>query len=159
MRWLIVVLLAVACHPGGEYVPLDRESQGVDRGEVNGRTFDFVANKPDGDEWTIRLRGTSMWVSYSKEENSDKLGSMNLTEKESDKLWQLVDALDLPNKKKGEPDQDDGYVTMVLREPGDDKHEIHTVYFARDTDDEDVIKLAEYLRKLVAKYKQETPNF
>jgi hypothetical protein len=165
VRWLIVAMLVAACHPGGEYVPLDRESQGVDRGETNGRTFDFVANKPDEkndnkwEQWTIRLRGTAMWVSYSKDERDDKLGSISLTDKESDKIWKLVDALDLPNHKKGVADEDSGVVTMVLREPGEDKHDIHTVYFSRDTDEEEVIKLASYLRELVTKYKKETPNF
>ncbi len=32
------------------------------RGEVNGRSFEFVSTKPDGTEWTFRTRGNSLWV-------------------------------------------------------------------------------------------------
>jgi hypothetical protein len=33
------------------------------------------------------------------------------------------------------------------------------VYVTRDTQDDDVIALATYLRQLITKYKNETPNF
>ena len=131
----------------------------LDRGETNGRMFDFVSDKPEGDDWQIRIRGTSMWVSYANEKKTDQLGTQNLTEKESDKLWELVDALDIPSRKIGKKDEDNGTVTLRLREPGEDKHDIYTVYVSRETEDEDVIAVGNYLRKLVGKHFKETPNF
>ena len=159
---ILISALATGCHPGGEYVPLDRSSEGIDKGDTNGRTFDFVSSKPEGDEWDIRLRGTSLFVSYSKGEDSDKLGgAVSVTDKESRKVWRLVDRLDIQNRKKGKRDPDTGYVTLVLHEPGENEtqHDIYTVYVSRDTADDDVLALASYLRELVTKYKQETPNF
>jgi hypothetical protein len=160
VRWLILVAL-FACHPGGEYAPTDRESSGVDRGDTNGRTFDFVSNKPDGDDWQIRVRGTALWVSYAREDSTDKLGSRNLTDKESRKIWRLVDAIDIPSRKKGQKDDDSGYLTLVLREPGAEQHDITTIYVSRDKaeKDDDVVALASYFQELIAKYYKETPNF
>lgn len=162
MRWVLVAIALAACHPGGEYVQTDRQGGGLDRGEVNGRTFDFVSNKPEGDDWSIRLRGTSMFVSYANAEATDKLGSINLTDKEGRKVWRLVDKLDLGARKKGKKSEDEGYVTLVLREAVDtsDAKKITTVYVARDNDiDDDVTNLASYLVTLVKKYKTEAPSF
>jgi len=160
---LIAVFLA-ACHPGGEYAGAGNSIVGpnADRGETNGRMFDFVSDKPEGDDWQIRVRGTAMWASYSNEKKSDDLGTKALTQAESDKLWELVDALDIPSRKGGKKDEDNGTVTLRLREPGDeeeDKHKIFTVYVSRDTEDDDVIAVGTYLRKLVDKHFKETPNF
>jgi hypothetical protein len=161
---LLFVMSVTSCGAGGTYEKRGRKGGDVDRGEVNGRTFDWVSNKPDGDDWTIRVRGSAFWVSYAREESTDKLGSFNLDDKETEKLWDLIDALDLKNRKKGKKDEDEGYVEMMLRNPtGDDEksieHEIITVYSPRDTDDEDVIKLANYLIDLIGKYKGEKPHF
>jgi len=89
----IVLLLAVwiaACKTGGEYVQSDRQGNEVDTGETNGRMFDFVSNKPDGDDWQIRIRGSSLWASYAKEDKADPLGTTNLTEKETRRVWSLI---------------------------------------------------------------------
>ena len=40
------------------------------RGEVNGRSFEFVSTKPDGTEWTFRTRGNSLWVAVVNETRS-----------------------------------------------------------------------------------------
>jgi len=156
----ISLLIFTACHAGGDYVPSARQA-GADRGEVNGRRFDFVSFKPEEDEWQIRITGASMWVSYAKNEEADKLGSINLTEKETNKVWNLIDALDIPNRKKGKKDEDEGYVSLQLKEPGADSVEGETkqVYISRATDDEDLINLAKYLQDLTEKYKKERPNF
>lgn len=164
MRCLVlaaIVSLASACHPGGEYVASGRKGGNVDRGETNGRRFDFVSNKPEQDEWQIRITGSSMWVSYAKDESADKLGSINLTEKETHKVWDLIDALDLPNRKLGKKDEDEGYVSLQLKEPGDDSEPgpLHHVYISRASDDDDLIALAKYLQDLTEKYKKERPNF
>ncbi len=156
----ISLVLLTACHAGGEYVQAGRQAT-ADRGETNGRRFDFVSYKPEEDEWQIRVTGSSMWVSYAKETSADKLGSINLTEKETNKLWNLIDALDIPNRKKGKKDEDEGYVSLQLKEPGgeDDSGDTHQVYISRATDDEDLITLAKYLQDLTEKYKKERPNF
>ena len=63
--------------------------------------FDFVSNKPEGDDWQIRIRGSSMWVSYGDEDAKvQDLGTAKLTKKEIDKVWKLVDAIDIPDRKK-----------------------------------------------------------
>jgi hypothetical protein len=152
-----------SCHPGGEYGGSARKGGDVDRGETNGRMFDFVSNKPDGDDWQIRVRGSAMNVNYAREDSADKLGTVNLDDKETAKLWKLIDKLDIAQRKKGKKDEDGGTVTLRLREPGgeDDQHDIYTVYIPRDdaNNDDDIMGLAQYLQKLVAKYFKEKPNF
>lgn len=157
----LALAAAPACHPGGAYVQAQREG-GADRGETNGRMFDFVSNKPDGDQWTIRIRGSSMYAAYSLGKKSDDLGSVNLTDKETRKVWKLIDALELPTRKKGKEDPDEGFVQLQLREPGEsgeDAHDIYKAYVSRETKDEDVIEIAGYLEDLIAKYHKEKPNF
>ena len=145
---------------GGQYVQGERHGGEVDRGETNGRRFDFVSNKPDQDDWQIRITGSAMWVSYARDDTSDKLGSINLTDKEARKVWKLIDALDIPNRKAGKKDEDEGYVSLRLKEPGGDGDaEVHHVYISRASEDRDLIALARYLQDLTEKYKQERPNF
>jgi hypothetical protein len=162
------LLLAFACilaacpAAGGNYVQNGRQGEGqADHGETNGRRFDFVSNKPDLDEWVIRVTGSSMWVSFAQEEASDKLGSINLTDKETRKLWKLIDAVDIPSRKKGKKDEDEGFVSLQLKEPGDDGGEVHRIYVSRAAaeKDQDVSALAVYLQDLTEKYKKERPNF
>lgn len=157
---LVLTLGIVGCKTGGDYVQTDRQAGDVDSGETNGRMFDFVSNKPEGDDWQIRIRGSSMWASFSHEDSSDDLGNTNLNRKETTKVWKLIDALELPDRKKGKKDEDEGYVQLRLREPGGEEgHDIFSVYVSRATEDEDVIALAEYLRTLIGKYHKEKPNF
>src|SRR5580765_3732070 len=74
---LVPVCVAACTRPAGEYVQGDRRAGEVDRGETNGRRFDFVSNKPEQDDWQIRVTGASMWVSYARNASADKLGSIN----------------------------------------------------------------------------------
>ena len=160
MRALVLIALLAACHPGGSYAKNSGLGGGdVDRGETNGRQFDFVSNKPEGDDWQIRIRGSSLWASYAHEDSEDQLGTANLSTKETDKVWKLVDAVDISERKKGKKDEDEGYVELRLREPGDEAADIFTVYISRTTEDDDVIALATYLRELVGKHFKEKPNF
>ncbi len=163
MRVLLAAatLAIAACHPGGEYATGNTMTGGLDRGETNGRMFDFVSNRADGDDWNIRIRGTSMSVAYGDADKTSKLGTQNLTPKESDKIWELVDKVDIPSRGKGKKDQDAGYVELQLREPGEDKHEIFVTFIPRDNDklDEDETALFEYLAKLVKKHFNTEPNF
>jgi hypothetical protein len=107
------------------------------------------------------VRGTSIWVSHSQESKSDDLGgAQNLTEDESVKLWNMIDALDIPKRKKGKVDDDKGTVTLRLREPTDEgPHDVYTVYVSRDTDDDDVLSLGKYLQKLVTTHFKKNPTF
>ena len=161
MRVLVLALAIVACHPGGEYVSTGRAGGDVDRGETNGRMFDFVSNRAEGDDWNIRIRGTGMNASYGDGEKTKELGTVNLTDQESDKVWALIDKIDIPSRKKGKKDEDLGYVELRLREPGEDKHDIYTVYVPRDNDsiDDDVADLLKYLTKLIKKHFKTEPNF
>lgn len=171
LRAVIVIavlgsLALSACKTGGEYVKgnnrggRDEDETYERRGETNGRMFDFVSNKAEGDDWQIRIRGPSIWASYSNEDSSDELPTKNLTNKEANKVWDLIDALDIPGRKKGKVDEDEGFVQLRLREPGGEEgHDIYVVYVSRATEDEDVIALAEYLQTLIEKYHKERPNF
>ena len=157
---LALVVLSACPKAGGSYAQGDRAAGNIDRGETQGRMFDFVSNKPEGDDWQVRLRGSSLWASYSNEDSTDELGTRNLSKKEASKVWKLIDALEIVDRKKGRKDEDEGYVYLRLREPGGDEgYEFFEAYVSRATEDEGVIELAEYLRDLITKYHKEKPNF
>jgi hypothetical protein len=149
-----------ACHPGGQYAKSSTFAQSEDdKGETNGRMFDFVSNKPEGDDWQIRIRGSSIWASYAHEDQKSELGTKNLTAKETAKIWDLIDKVDIPSREKGQQDDDSGFVQLRLREPGEEQHDIYTIYVSRETEDDDVLDLAEYLRTVVSRHFSEKPNF
>lgn len=155
----IAILALLACRPSGDYGGGSFASTTPDRGETNGRMFDFVTDKPFGDDWQIRVRGDALWASYAQEAKTDQLGTKTLTAKQAETLWGLIDNLDMTARSAGQQDEDNGTVTLRLREPGADKHGLYTVYVSRATEDEDVLALGIYLRTLVAKHFGETPNF
>jgi hypothetical protein len=160
---ILLALAAVAGAPAckGSYATgSGMQSFSDRRGETNGRSFDFVSTKPDGSEWTIRVRGTAMWVGYAKGKKTDELGSFGLSDDEYDKLWGLVDGVDIASRKHGKVDPEHGTVSMHLREvTNKGEHDLETVFVSRDTDDEDVIALADYLATLVENHKNERPAF
>jgi len=153
-------MLSACPKAGGSYAQSDRSAGDIDRGETQGRMFDFVSNKPEGDDWPVRIRRSSLYASYSNEDSSDELGTKNLSPKEATKVWKLIDALELADRKKGRKDEDDGYVYLRLREPGNEEgYDFFEAYVSRETGDDAVIELAEYLRDLISKYHKEKPNF
>jgi hypothetical protein len=160
--WIALVIALVACTTGGEYVK-GRQGGGVDRGETNGRMFDFVSNMPDGDDWQIRVRDSSLWAAYGDGDSIEELGTANMSKADTSKLWELVDAIDIAGRKKGRPDDDEGWVELRLREPGqdDEEHDIFKIFISRADagDDEDVLSLAGNLQKLVQKYFKKKPEF
>lgn len=159
---LSVMIVAGACSTGGSYVKEEGMAGDRDRGETNGRMFDFVSNMPEGDDWQIRVRDSSLWAAYGDGENVKELGTANLTQKETDKLWELVEAVEIQDRKKGKKDEDEGYVQLRLREPGEeDQHDIFEIYVSRADagDDEEVLSLAEYLQKLIEKHFKKKPEF
>ena len=136
--------------------------QGVEdpRGEVNGRSFEFVSTKPDGTEWTFRVRGNSLWVGFVEKAKSGELGAIQLSGKERKKVWELIDMVDVGGRKKGKADEKHGTVSMRMREVDDDgEHDSRLVLVSRRTEDEDVIALANYLIDLVEKHKKVSPAF
>jgi hypothetical protein len=157
----LIISLAACGAAGGSYAQNDRTG-GADRGDTNGRMFDFVVNQTEGSDWQIRVRGNSLWAAFTDEENNlTDLGTVRVLEKESEKLWRMIDRVDIPSRKKGKKDEDEGYVELRLREPGgeDDKHDVIKIYVSRATDDEDIINLAEFLRKLILQYHKKKPDF
>jgi hypothetical protein len=157
---VMIVMIGAQAACGGSYAQNTRSAEGADRGETNGRSFEFVSNKPEGDDWNIRIRDTSMSVGYGNEDTSEDLGTINLDKKEVAKVWKLIDALEIEERKKGKKDEDEGYVMLRMREPGgDDGHDMKTIYVSRATADEEVLALAEYLRSIIGKYRKEKPNF
>ena len=160
MRQLLLMMIVTLAACGGSYAQNTRATEGADRGETNGRSFEFVSNKPEGDDWNIRIRDSSMSVGYGNEDKSEDLGTIKLSKKETDKVWKLIEALAIEGRKKGKKDEDEGYVMLRLREPGgDDGHEMTTIFVSRATADDEVIALAEYLQLIVGKYRKEKPNF
>ena len=157
----LLVATLTGCKQPGTYVDEREERRPAERGETNGRSFDFVSTKPDGDEWTIRFRGNSMWVAYSIDDKNDDLGSFDLSDKEVRKVWALVDDLDLPGRRTGSIDDADGTVLFRLREPTgtEDGHETYTIYVSRETEDEAVLEIADYLRRVIKRHTKEEPNF
>src|SRR5258708_13169085 len=103
MRWLVVVAL-VACHVGGEYAGGGRRGGNVDRGETNGRMFDFVSDKPEGDDWQIRIRGSSLFASYALEDRSAKFGPTHLDAQETKKVSHLLAKPDSPPRQNRKND-------------------------------------------------------
>lgn len=130
------------------------------RGEVNGRSFEFVSTKPDGTEWTFRIRGNSLWVGFVEKDKTGELGSIQLSGKERAKLWDLIDMVDVGGRKKGKPDPENGTVILRMREVDDGgEHDSRVVQVSRRTEDEDIIALANYLIDLVEKHKNVSPAF
>lgn len=152
-----------ACSTGGQYQSGARTGGDVDRGETNGRMFDFVSNMPEGDDWQIRIRDSSLWAAYGEGTKTKELGTANLSDKDTKKIWDTVEAIDIAGRKKGYQDEDEGYVQLRLREPGDDgeEHELYEIYVSRADaeDDDEVLALAEQLQKLVEKYLKKRPEF
>lgn len=130
------------------------------RGEVNGRSFEFVSTKPDGTEWTFRVRGNSLWVGFVEKDKPGELGAIQLSGKERKKLWELIDMVDVGGRKRGKADPEHGTVILRLREPDDDgRHDSRSVQVSRRTEDEDVLALANALIDLVEKHKKVSPAF
>ena len=162
MRLLpLCIALFAACSAGGQYSSGTRQGGDVDRGETNGRMFDFVSNMPEGDDWQIRVRDNSLWAAYGDGKKTKELGTASLSSKDAKKLWDIVDDIDIAGRKKGQQDEDEGYVQLRLREPGDEEHELYEIYVSRADaeDDEEVLALAEQLQKLVEKYLKKRPEF
>ncbi len=152
-----------ACSTGGSYGSGTRQGGDVDRGETNGRQLDFVSNMPEGDDWQIRVRDSSLWAAYGDGKKVKELGTANLSSKDTNKLWAVIDAIEIPGRKKGRQDEDEGWVQLRLREPGgdDEEHDLFTINISRADaeDDEEVLELAAQLQKLVEKYLKKKPEF
>ena len=154
-----------ACHVGGQYAPESTMLMDVDRGSTNGRMFDFVSNRAEGDDWNIRIRGPSMYVSYGDNAKVKDLGTTKLTKKEMNEVWDRIEKVDIPDRKKGKKDDDLGYVELRLREPNDDQsigdYATYTIYIPRDNDnlDDDVLDLFDYLQTLIKRHYDTEPNF
>ena len=151
------VALTLAACGGGQYSASTQRSGGAERGEANGRMFDYVSMTADGDQWEVRLRGTSMWIAYSLEDKAESFKPVNLAAAESEKVWKLVDLIDLPSRRRGRIDEVNGTVLLRLREPGDEEHDIYSVYFSREAENQKVVNLAKYLVSLAKKYYKEKP--
>jgi hypothetical protein len=157
--WCLALAILTACG-GGSYATGSRRGGETDRGETNGRTFELVSNKPDGDDWQIRIRDNSMWAAYSVGEDVEDLGNVRLDAKETDKLWGLIDEVDIGGRDKGRRDEDEGYVQLRISEPGGDEgHDKLSIYVSRATEDEAVLDLGAYLVKLIKKYHKKEADF
>ena len=150
----VVVAVSLPACGGADYRVSDDR-----RGEVNGRSFELVSTRVDGDEWSFRARGNSLWVGFVKGGTIGELGDLELGGKETARLWELIDQVDVGGRKRGKPDRKRGTVTLRLREPaGDGGHDLVTALVSRKTDDEDVLALADYLIRLVKLHARVEPT-
>jgi hypothetical protein len=158
---LVVGSVVSGCAAAGSYGTGDRRNGGADRGNTNGEMFDMVAMTPDGDQWTVRLRGETLWAAYSLDDRTDDLGTVALTSTERQKVWALVDAVGITKRRKGSQDTVNGYVLLRLRQPSDtgDEHDIYSAYVSRATEVESIVDLSKYLRALIFKYHKEKAVF
>ncbi len=163
---LLVCLATGAGCPsaGGVYQTQEREPGAADRGETQGRMFDLVSNQPEGGDWQIRIRGASLWASFADGPDVQDLGTTTLDEKDTRRVWDLIDRLELEDRTRGKKDEDEGYFHLRLREPdGDAGHDIIHVYVSRATEDEDVLALTAMLSRMISKahpaYRKEPPAF
>lgn len=155
---VIVVSVAVAAS-----VPAcsaaDHRTSGDRRGDVDGRSFELVSARADGDEWSFRARGNSLWIGYVRDGDIGELGDIALDGREAAKLWDLIDNVDVGGRPRGKPDRRRGTITLRLREPGDDDgHDLATALVSRKTSDEDVLALSDYLIELARKHKHVEPS-
>jgi len=146
-RWssLIALTLLAGCpKAGGAYEPVDREAGDVDRGETQAgcSTSSPTARKAmTGRSGSVAPRCGSR---TRGEQDVEDLGTKNLDRKETQKVWDLIDRLEISERRKGKKDEEDGYVQLRLREPGGEEgHDIFQVYVSRATEDEDVLALAD----------------
>lgn len=150
----VVVAVSLPACGGADYRVSDDR-----RGEVNGRSFELVSTRVDGDEWSFRARGNSLWVGFVKGGTIGELGDLELGGQETARLWDLIDQVDVGGRKRGKPDRKRGTVTLRLREPNDDGgHELTTALVSRKTDDDDVLALADYLIELVKLHAKMEPS-
>lgn len=159
MRSLALSLAAALAAATPACGAADYQVKGDRQGEVNGRSFEFVSTKPDGTEWTFRARGNSLWVGYVGEEKVDDLGETRLRADEATRLWELVDLVDVGGRRPGREDRKHGTVTLRLREPDDDGHDLTIVRVSRRTSDDDVLALADFLIELVQRHHHVEPAF
>lgn len=161
MRFLSLAVAVALAGCGGQYQQGSGKAAGADRGETNGRQLDFVSNMPEGDDWQIRVRDSSLWAAYGDGGDVKELGTANLSTKDTNKLWRLIDDVDIAGRKKGQEDEDEGWVSIRLREPGDEEHDLFQINVSRADaeDDEEVLALALELQKLVQKYLKKKPEF
>ena len=72
----------------------------------------------------------------------------------------MVDALDIPHRRHGHIDRAHGTVSLHLREvTSRGGHDLDTIFVSRDTADDDVLDLADYLATVIEHHKKERPAF
>ena len=150
MHRLLAVLFLVSVVPelGGcaGAAASNSSADGDRRGDVNGWVFRLVSEDEDG-EWNVRVRGDAMWVGRVIGRREKEIGSFQLTDVQRNKLWDLVDAINIPERKSQDLDgQAALFVRLRQREEG-----TWSAYISRDEIDvdEDVNNLVTYIERLI----------
>lgn len=121
-------------------------ADGDRRGDVNGWVFRLLSEDEDG-EWNVRLRGDAMWVGRVRGRSEREVGNFRLTERQSSKLWDLIDAINIPERTSKDLDgQPALFVRLRQREEGN-----WSAYISREQidEDEDVNNLLTYIERLI----------
>lgn len=132
------------------------------RGQVDGTAFEFSSSGEDltveHGAWIVRVRGDAMWVAWIKAGKTREYGTFQLSGKDSDRLWTLIEAARLAKRRpgKGVAAETPVYSFTLLRP----KRLSHTVTVkAKDAERDDTLRpLVAQLAKLVKKYAKKKPR-
>lgn len=151
-----VAVLVVACGAGAPAVT-DR------RGEVTGRSFEFGGGNED-EEWSVRVRGDSMWVAVDKRGVLEELGVFQLIPEEQEALWQIIEEAKLPRRKstkrnRGEAGENLFMFVQQRPEAGlrDDKVPVVELWADEVYADERLTDLIQYIGELIQRKTKRKP--
>lgn len=110
----LIALAAAACASIGPKTTVqDRQ------GEVGGRVFEFATRGSEHVEehgqWMVRLRGDALWIAYHKKGRTKEYGTFKLADKETRRLWKLVDAARLSGRRSAPGAAGAKYVFVYMR--------------------------------------------
>jgi hypothetical protein len=153
---LLVTLLAWGCGPAVAVGPGDDR-----RGQVNGRLFEFsTAGSEHTDAhgaWLVRVRGNAMWIAQVLDGKTSEYGPFPLADKDEQKLWTMVDELDLlARSSKKVRSKRTAVYQLTMMKP---KVTAHTVVLpmVEAMQDEAVVSMVAFMGSLIRRYAKASP--
>ena len=133
------------------------------RGEVTGKSFEFGGGNED-EEWSVRVRGDSMWVAVDKRGIVEELGVFQLLGEEQEALWQIIDEAKLSRRKstkrnRGEAGENLFMFVAQRPEAGlrDDKVPVVEMWADEVYADEQLTDLIQYIGELIQRKTKRKP--
>jgi len=156
----VFALVAAAALLGG--CALEAPAIKSRRGDVTGRAFEFQGGV-DG-EWNVRFRGDSFWCAFDQQGKVRDYGSVKLTDAETVRLWDLVDAAELERRKSSRRKATDEDEPLYMfwsapQEAGlrDVKPTMVEIWADDVYEDRDLTRLVRYMKKMIQKYHKRRP--